>query len=194
MTLLVTITIPTCSTQTKSALTSDLIFLSTLLMLLMWVLNSDKNLELLSLFWWTMICFLKGFFITILILYLGLLFSLIIFWMFSILFVYRLENISLILRTSLVLLINEFNAWVYNFVFPFGSSIVFSFDWLLFLKNLVISLTSLGIFAEIRGSSLLMLASLSLSLTLLFFRALEEVIFSVNLAATLFLKEMLLLL
>ena len=50
-------------------------------------------------------CFLNNSFVVMLILGLGLLLPLIIFWMFSILCAWRFGNISLILRMFLVLLL-----------------------------------------------------------------------------------------
>ena len=54
-------------------------------------------------------------------------------------------------------------------------------------------LTFLGDFAGIRGGNLLMMAGLSLLLLLLFLGILLLLIFGMNFAATLFLKEVLLL-
>ena len=97
-----------------------------------------------------MICFLNSPFVIMLSLYSGLLLPLMIYCIFLILFVCKLGKFFLILRTFLVLLIKEeVVAWVYNFIF--------SFDWLIFLKYLEISLTFLGDFAEIKGGNLLML-------------------------------------
>jgi len=54
---------------------------------------------------------------------------------------------------------------------------------------LKILLTLLGDFAGIRGGNLLMLTGLSALLLLLPFEVFEVLIFGINLAATLFLKE-----
>jgi len=57
------------------------------------------------------------------------------------------------------------------------------------LKYLEILLTSLDDFARIRGDNLSMLTSLSGLLLFLPFEVFEVLIFGINLAATLFLKE-----
>ena len=110
--LLVIIMIPDWSNYIKSAMTSDLIFLNALLILAICIIESFINFVLLLLLIETMTCFLNGPFIVMLSLGLGFSSSLMIFFDF---FVCRLGNISLIFKTSLVLLIGV-KAWVYNFL------------------------------------------------------------------------------
>ena len=147
MILLVTIVIPAYSNCTKSAMTSDLMFLRALLRLVIWELNDSINFVLLSLLIRIMTCFLKGSFIVIFNLGLELPSLLMIFWIFSIFFAYNFRNISLILRISLVV-VDEDKIYIYDFLAFF-----FLTSWLFFLKNLKISLTSLGDFAGISGVS-----------------------------------------
>ena len=76
--------------------------------------------------------------------------------MLSILFAYNLEKVSLIFRISLILG-NE--AWAYDFPVSF-----LSVSLVLFLKNLDISLISLGIFVKIREGNFVKLTGLSVDL------------------------------
>jgi len=112
------------------------------------------NFILLSLFIRTITCFLEGPFVVILILSLGLLLSLIIFWMLLILFALRLEKASLILKTFLVVFL-DFDAWEYDLPL-----LLFSLAELVILKYFYISLTSLGNLAGIDSRNLLTLVGL----------------------------------
>ena len=125
----------------------DLIFLSTLLMLVMCILEEAINLVLLSLPMRTIICFLEGSLVVILIL--GLLFpeSLIALWMFLIFLVDKLGKFSLSFRISPIL---RANAWAYN-VLSFSDLLAFL---PLLLKNFDFSKTFLDGLAGIRGESL----------------------------------------
>ena len=102
VTLLVTIVTYKSSEWIKSTLISDLMLCNNPLILVTWLLLFYMNFNLLSLLIGIIICFLNGLFVVILSLCLDLLMLLIIFWVFSILFALRFRNISLILRTSLV--------------------------------------------------------------------------------------------
>ena len=99
--------------------------------------------------------------------------------MFSILFVYSFGNVSLIFKNLLVL---GDKAYTYNFLVSF-----FSVSLIPFLKNLNISMTSLGVFAEIGGGNFMKLASLSVNLSLLAV-VLVSCIFGMNLDTTCCLK------
>ena len=164
--------IPAWSMYTKSAMTSNLIFFRALLRLVMWVLEDSMNFNLFSLLIGIMTCFLEGSFVVIFNFGLDLLLLLIILWMF------------LIFK---ILLVVEDKAYAYDFLAFF-----FSVSWLLFLKNLDISLTSLGVFVGIGRDNLLKLVGL-----LVFLLFLDVVliswIFEVNLDVTFCLKVLLFL-
>ena len=108
----------------------------------------------------TMTCFLDISLVVMLVWDLDLLLPLIIHWMLSIFFVLRMEKTSLILRTFSELL-PTLEAYIYNI-----SWLPFVWDSVFVLKNLEISLISLGVLVGIRRESLSILASLSLSLSL----------------------------
>jgi len=68
-----------------------------------------------SLFIGIITCFLEGSFMVILIFSLGLPLPLMIFWMFLIFLAWRFGKVSLILRTSLVLMAG-WDTWTYHFL------------------------------------------------------------------------------
>ena len=112
-----------------------------------------KNFLLIS-YMETMIWFLDGLLVVMLMYGLGLPLPLIILWMLSIFFVLRVGNTSLILRMFLVLLL-VIKVCTYDL-----PGLALAWDGFFILKNLEILLTSLGILAGIRGSNLSTLASL----------------------------------
>jgi len=122
----------------KLAMTSDLIFFNILLRSVIYVLENFINLALFSLLMEMITCFLERSFVIMFNLGLGFLILLMILWMLSILFICSLEKVSLIFR---VLLIFGNKAYIYDFPMFF-----FSVSLILFLKNLEIFLTSLGVF------------------------------------------------
>ena len=132
----------------------------------------------------TIACFLDRPFIIILSFGLDLPLSLMIFWIFSILFVWRFRKTSLILRTSLMLFPN-YNIWAYNLPL-----FLFLFIELVILKYLEIFLTSLGDLAGIGSHSLSMLAGLFMFFSP-FFPVFIRFTFGVHLKNTFYLKELL---
>jgi len=119
-------------------MTSNLIFFNILLRLVICVLENSINLALFSLLIEMITCFLEKSFVLMFNLGLGFLILLMILWMLSILFICSLEKVSLIFR---FLLIFGNEACIYDFPMLF-----FSVSLILFLKNLEIFLTSLGVF------------------------------------------------
>ena len=122
----------------KLAITSDLIFFNILLRSVIYVLENFINLALFSLLMEMITCFLERSFVIMFNLGLDFLILLMILWMLSILFICSLEKVFLIFR---VLLIFGNEACIYDFPMFF-----FSVSLILFLKNLEIFLTSLGVF------------------------------------------------
>ena len=184
-TLLVAVVIPAWLDWTKSTITPDLIFLNALLILTIWVLESSINFVLLSLLIVPIICFLDGSFVIIWILDLDLPSPLMIFECFWFFLAYKLEKVSLIFETSLML-VRGVNAWVYDFHWSF-----FSFVCIFFLENSNISLTSLGDFVGIEERSFLKVVGLSTSLLLLLLLVFTLLTFRVNFDKILLLKKML---
>lgn len=185
-TLLVTIVISAKSNQMKSTMTFYLMFLKALFILVTWALLSFIKFVLLLLFIGTTTCFLGGLFVVMLIYSLNLLSSLMIFWIFSILFALREGKTSLILRTSSVLLPN-FETWVNNFPI-----LVFAWSRFWSLKYLKISLTSLEDLVEIGGGNLSMLTGLIVFFSS-FWTFLMELTLEVHLKDIFCLNELLLL-
>ena len=144
----------------KLTMTSILMFFRVLFMLVMWILLSFIKLFLLVLFIGTITYFLNISLVVILICSLGLLLLLIICWMLLMFFALRVGKASLILRTLSVLL-STLEACPYNIYW-----LKFAQDSTFVLKNFEILLTSLGILVGIGGSSLSILAGLSVSLSL----------------------------
>ena len=143
-------TISLLSTQIKSAITSNLIFLRALFMLVTWMLDSLTKLLALSVLI-KMITYLhKGSLVVMLIWGLGLVTPLIIFWTCSIFLFWRLGKTSLIFRVSLtILVLIDFEAfkdtWAYDFLLTLDRGF--------FLKNLEISFAFLDDLARIGGES-----------------------------------------
>lgn len=154
--------IPRGSKWMKSTKTLDLMFLKALLILEMWRLLFFINFKILSPFIGTITCFLDGLLVVIWIWGLGFALPLMIFWTWSILLALKDEKISLILMTSSVWL-TGFETWAYDLVRDLLTGADFKF-----LKNLEISLTSLGNLAGIGGGSFLMLTETVLFLLALF--------------------------
>ena len=92
--------------QTKSAKTSNLIFFNSLLMLAICSPEDDINLEILSLPMGIITCLLDGSLVVMLIWSFFFLGSLIVLWISLIFFEESLENKSLILKISLILVDN----------------------------------------------------------------------------------------
>ena len=187
ITLFVIIVISDYSWWIKLIMISDLMFFKALFKLVIWLLLFFIKLVLLSLFIGTMTCFLDGPFIVMIILGLDLPSSLMIFCIFFIFFAWRFGRTFLILRTSLVLL-SEYNAWAYNLLL-----FLFLFIELVILKNLEISLISLGNLAGISKGNLLMLTDLSVFFSS-FFPFFIGLTFRVYLKDIFYLKELLFLL
>lgn len=129
----------------KSVIVFDLIFLSTLLILIIWVLKSLTKLVMLLLLMGTMTYFHNGPLVVIFNISLGFSWLLIIFWIFLIFLFWSLENVSLIFNISLAILeelaeLAEICAYDYFVV-------VDEF----FLKYFEILFTSLAVFAGIGG-------------------------------------------
>ena len=124
-------------------------------------------------------CFLNGLFVVILIFGLSLPWLLIIFWIFLIFLTWRFGKISLILRTSLIVVVS-LNTWAYNL---FRAHLVI-------LKYLEIFFIFLRDLAEIRENSLLIFAGLSV-LFFFIFPVLTGLVLEVNLDTTFCLKELL---
>ena len=175
----------TWSMHMKSAITSDLIFFNTLLKLVICVLEDFINLTLFSLLIGMITCFMEGLFVIMFNLGLGFPIILMILWILLILFIYSLRKVFLIFRISLV-----FGNEAYTYDFPIFFP---SVGLVLFLRNLEISLISLGVFMEIRGGSFAKLTSLSVILLYLAV-SLVSWIFRVNLDATCYLNDLLFLL
>ena len=150
------------SDQMKSTMTSILMFLSALFMLLIWALLSLIKLFLFSSFIKMIIYFLDRPLVIILMWGLNLLLPLIIHWILSMLLTLRVEKASLIFKMLSVLLL-PLETCVYDM--PHLSVMwVGAFT----LKNLEISLTSLGVLVEIGRGSLSTLASLLISLLFIY--------------------------
>ena len=104
-TLLVVITNPLFSIQMKSAMTSDLMFFSALLILVTWVLKSFIKLLVLVVFIGTITCFHNSLLVVILRYGFGLPSPLMIFWMFSIFLLWRFGKTFLIFKVSLAVFV-----------------------------------------------------------------------------------------
>ena len=102
-------------------------------------------------------------------------------WFFFDFFTYNFGKVSLIFRISLVIKDKD-KACTYNFLVSF-----FTVGWLFLLKNLDISLTSLGVFVRISKDNLTKLAGLSVCLLFLDL-VLISWTFRVNLNKTFYLK------
>ena len=153
-------TIPLESSQIKLTMTSILIFFKALFILVMWTLLFSMKFFLLALFMRMITCFLDELLVIMLICSLGFLLPLIIYWILLMFFILRVGKASLILRMFLVLL-PILEACVYNLLW-----LILAWVGIFVLKNFEISLTSLGILTGIEGGSLLILASLLVSLSL----------------------------